>query len=89
MHAHPLELELAERINSCHVCRWREVEADASEGLGVLVLQRDHAVGTWSQGQGEFVFRNIAKWDVVHRAADVAEAYELIVAMAEENRWSA
>lgn len=88
MPSHPLELALAERINACTTCRWLGVEAKSGEVQGVLVLQREHATGVWSYHQGDLVFRTLARWDVVHRIADVDGAYAATVAMAEENRWT-
>lgn len=89
MSVHPSINELAERINACAVCRWLGVTANAGDGFGVLVEQRGHAVGIWSTRADELVFRNMAKWEVVHCATLTSEAYELTLSMAEGNRWTA
>lgn len=88
MSARPVEAELAVHINACAVCRWLGVEARPGEGDGMVVLQRGHARGMWSYHRGAVVFRNVAAWTIVRRAADVESAYRATVDMAEENRWT-
>lgn len=89
MEPHPLEIELARLVGACARCAWHGVVAETGDGLGVLLRQRGHAVGVWSHYQGELVFRNIAKWDIVHRVPDAVSACEITTIMAEANDWTA
>jgi hypothetical protein len=82
-----LEANLLMLALGCPRCAALGLVMGPTEPFGLQVRRNGQVMGIWSERHGVLTFRNLANWQARIAADTPAEAIELTLAMAENNRW--